>query len=69
MVEIGEKEALIADLEHALAQANGRLIQLTEELAPWKARALRAEKLIEEGLSFEKIVPWLVSKGYRVTRP
>ena len=50
----------------ALAQANGRLIELTEELGPWKARALRAEQLIEEGLSIERIVPWLASKGYRV---
>ena len=51
MVEMDEKTALIADLELALAQANGRLIELTEELGPWKARALRAEKLIEGGLS------------------
>jgi hypothetical protein len=66
MTEIGEKEALIADLERALAQANGRLIQLTEELGPWKARALRAEQLVGEGLNIDRINQWLNTKGYGI---
>lgn len=66
MTEIGEQEALIKDLELALAQANGRLIELTEELGPWKARALRAEALVGEGLNIDKINTWLNSKGYAV---
>jgi hypothetical protein len=68
MVEMDEKTTLIADLEHALQSANQRLITLTEELGPWKARALRAEKLIEGGLSIEAISTWLQSKGYRVVK-
>jgi chromosome segregation ATPase len=69
MTEMSEQTALIADLEHALAQANGRLIQLTEELGPWKARALRAEKTLEEGLNIQSIGRWMASKGFAVIDP
>lgn len=69
MVEMDEKTALIADLELALAQANGRLIELTEELGPWKARALRAEKLLEDGLNIQSIGRWMAGKGFAVLDP
>jgi hypothetical protein len=69
VTEIGEKEALIADLEAALAAANGRLVQLTEELGPWKARALRAEKTLEDGLNIQSIGRWMATKGFAVIDP
>jgi hypothetical protein len=68
MVEMDEQTKYIADLEKALQSANARIINLTEEMGPWKARALRAEKLIEGGLSIEAISTWLQSKGYRAVK-
>jgi hypothetical protein len=66
MTEISEQTVLIKDLEAALQSANERLIALTEELGPWKARAMRAEKIIEEGIDLERMNAWLNTKGYAV---
>jgi hypothetical protein len=65
MVEMDEKTALIADLEHALQSANQRLITLTEELGPWKARALRAEKMVESA-DLGMLARWLATRGYSI---
>jgi hypothetical protein len=69
MTEMDEQTALIADLEVALRQANDTIIHLTEELGPWKARALRAERLIEDGLNMDRLAHWLASKGCTVIGP
>jgi hypothetical protein len=65
MVEMDEQTALIADLEHALQSANQRLITLTEELGPWKARALRAEKMVESA-DLGMLARWLATRGYSI---
>jgi hypothetical protein len=69
MTEMDEQTALIRDLELALQQANDTIIRLTEELGPWKARALRAEKTLEEGLNIQSIGRWMATKGFAVVGP